>query len=148
LIDKPAGALYVPPPVPTSLTVAVPALEQYGVPLYEIVAAGKSVIVMLVVAVTCGQPPAAASVYVTVYEPGVLVPKLTEPVAGVIDKPGVELYVPPPVPTRVTVAVPAFEQYGVPAYEIVAAGKSVIVMLVVAVTCPQPPVGAIVYVTV
>ena len=71
LMESPAGeALYVPPvyaPEPVRVTdwVAVTDMQK-GVPAYEIVAAGRAVIVMVLVAVTWAQPPAAAMVLVTV----------------------------------------------------------------------------------
>jgi hypothetical protein len=43
--------------------------------------------------------------------PGVLVAKVTSPFVALMVKPaGAALYVPPAVPVRVTVAVPALEQ--------------------------------------
>ena len=47
----------------------------------------------------------AAIVYVTAYVPGVLEDGLIFPVDASIDKPVVELYVPPAVPVNVTVAL-------------------------------------------
>ena len=73
-------------------------------------AVGSVVMVIEVVATTAGQPPAAAIVYVTVYVPAVLNARSTAPEEGLIERPTVLLYVPPAVPVRVTVAVPAFEQ--------------------------------------
>ena len=108
------------------------------------VAVGAAVIVILVVTGTDAHPPEAGIVYVTVYVPAVDVPKLISPVVALIDKPAVEEYVPPVDPVSVTDAVPPFEQYGEPAYEIVAAGNAVIVTLVVAVTTGQPFAAAIV----
>ena len=66
LIETAPGAEYVPPAVPVRVTVAVPAFEQYGVPVYAIVAAGNAVTVMDVDVENAGHPPAAAMVYVTV----------------------------------------------------------------------------------
>jgi hypothetical protein len=80
----------VPPAVPVRVTVAVPALEQYGEPAYEIVAPGTAVMVIEVVVVYNGQPPDAAIVYVTVYVPGVLVPKVTSPLAAFNVNPAVD----------------------------------------------------------
>jgi hypothetical protein len=78
-----------------------------------------------------------------VYVPGVLVFGVTVPVAALMVKPaGAALYVPPAVPVLVTGAVKAVEQYGVPAYVIVALGVAVIVMLVVVVNTAQPPDAA------
>jgi len=77
-MDNPAGALKVPPvyaPVPLNVTdCAVLTVVQKG-PAYEIVAVGTAVIVTELVAVTCGHPPAAAIVLVTVYVPAVLAAK-------------------------------------------------------------------------
>jgi hypothetical protein len=55
LITTPAGAVYTPPAAPVCVTVAVP-VAQYGDPAYEIVAVGRAVIVMLVVAVLLQAP--------------------------------------------------------------------------------------------
>ena len=57
---------YVPPGVPVRVTLAMPALEQYGDAAYTIVAVGAVVMVIVVVAMTAGHPAAAAMVYVTV----------------------------------------------------------------------------------
>ena len=63
LIVKPAVEVYVPPLVPVNDALcAVEILEQNGVPLYEIVAAGAVVIVTEVVVVNKAQPPLAATV--------------------------------------------------------------------------------------
>ena len=71
------------------------------------------------------------------------------PVAALIIKPAVEEYVPPAVPALVTdCAVARLLQNGFPAYDIVAAGKVVIVIVLVAVTIPQPPDAGIVFVIV
>ncbi len=59
-IINPAVEEYIPPVVPVSVTVAVPA-EQYG-EAYAIVATGKAVTVMLAVAITGGHPFAPAIV--------------------------------------------------------------------------------------
>jgi hypothetical protein len=48
----------------------------------------SSVIVTDVVAVTPGQPPLAATVYVTVYIPAVLVPGVMEPFAAMVKPAG------------------------------------------------------------
>ena len=67
LIDRPAGlALYAPPAVPVRVTVAVPPLEQYGLPGYVIVAEGAEVTVTFAVVLNDAHPPEAAIVYVTV----------------------------------------------------------------------------------
>ena len=60
LIDKPAGfALYVPPVLPVSVTLAVVPPVQYGVPLYAIVALGAAVTVTEVVVLNAAHPPPA-----------------------------------------------------------------------------------------
>lgn len=70
---------------------------------------GTALTVIEVVVINAGQGADAAMVYVTVYVPGVLVPNVTSPVDTLIDNPaGLAVYVPPGVPVRVTVAVPAF----------------------------------------
>ena len=56
----------MPPVVPVLVTLTGPADLQNGVPVYEIVAAGRVVIVIGLVAVTTAQPPEAAIVLVTV----------------------------------------------------------------------------------
>ena len=67
------------------------------------------------VVLKAAQPPPAAMLYVTVYVPGVLVPKVIAPVLELSDKPeGVALYVPPVLPVRVTFAVPPEVQKGEP----------------------------------
>jgi hypothetical protein len=68
-------------------------------------AVGAAVIVTVVVTGTAAQPPEAGIVYVTVYVPAVLVLGVMAPVAALIVKPAVELYVPPvyaPVPVKVS----------------------------------------------
>jgi len=63
LIVSPAGlALYVPPALPVCVTLTGPALLQYGVPAYEIVALGAAVIVTDVVVLNSAQPSPAAIV--------------------------------------------------------------------------------------
>src|SRR5450432_3572712 len=79
-------------------------------------------------------------VYVIVYVPGVLAARLIAPVAAVIETPAGAVYVPPTVPVWVTLAVP-IAQYGEPAYDIVATGSAVIVILVVAVLLHAPTVN-------
>jgi hypothetical protein len=75
---------------------------QKGVPVYVIVATGAAVIVTFVEAVTGVHVPATI-VYVTVYEPGVLVIGVTDPVMELIVSPaGEALNVPPLVPVNVT----------------------------------------------
>ena len=59
-------------------------------------------IVTLAVELTAEQPPTAASVYVTVYVPAVLVLGVIAPVLALMLKPVVEEYVPPVVPVWVT----------------------------------------------
>ena len=62
------------------------------------------------------QPPPAAMVYVTVYVPDALLPRLIVPLFPLRERPlGLAVYVPPEVPVRVTEAVPVVPQYGVPA---------------------------------
>ena len=51
--------------------------------------------VTVAVATTAAQPPVAASVYVTVYVPAVLVLGMIAPVLALMLKPVVEEYVPP-----------------------------------------------------
>ena len=57
-------------------------------------------------------PPAAATVYVTVYVPAVLALGSISPLVVLMVKPAVELYVPPVVPVCVTACKPLFEQNG------------------------------------
>ena len=62
-------------------------------------------IVTDVVAVTAGQPPLAATIYDTIYVPGVLVFGIMAPVRLLIERLGKALYPPPvniPVPVNVT----------------------------------------------
>jgi hypothetical protein len=74
---------------------------------------------------------------------------LISPVEALIDKPaGVAAKVPPVVPTNVTLCRPSEPHHGEPEYVIVADFGSVIVIGLVAVTCPQPPAASIVLVTV
>src|SRR5580698_6258289 len=110
LITTPAGAVYVPPPVPVSVTVAVP-VAQYGDPVYAMVATGSAVIVMDAVVVLLHAP--LVKLYVIVYVPGVLATRSISPVAALITTPAGPEYVPPAVPVCVTVAVPV-AQYGDP----------------------------------
>ena len=77
-----------------------------------------------------------------------LVARSTSPLAAFSDNPRVEEYVPPGVPVRVTLAMPALEQYGDAAYTIVAVGAVVMVIVVVAMTAGHPAAAAMVYVTV
>ena len=94
LIDKPAGAEYVPPAVPVRFT-ATDDSEVHNGPVYDIVANGTAVTVILLVADVAGQPPAAAILLVTVYVPAVLVVKFTWPVAALTKaKPAVDEKVP------------------------------------------------------
>ena len=66
-------------------------------------AVGTAVIVTPVVAVTIPHPFAAAMVYVTVYDPAVLVFGVIAPVEASIIRPAGEAeYVPPAVPVLVT----------------------------------------------
>ena len=59
------------------------------------------------------------------------------PVAGVMDTPAGAVYEPPAAPVCVTFAVPV-AQYGEPAYDIVAVGRALIVILVVVVLLQVP----------
>ena len=71
-----------------------------------------------VVVVNTAQPPAAATVYVTVYVPGVLALGVIAPVLRFMFNPvvGLTLYVPPTAPVCVTAcAVVIVIQYGAPA---------------------------------
>src|SRR3569832_250394 len=113
------------------------------------VAVGKVVMVTAVVAEKAEHPPAAATVYVTVYVPAVLVDGVTTPVEPSIVNPAVEEKVPPVVPVKVTLCpVETDLQNGELPYEIVAAGAEVIVTDVVAENAAHPPAAAMVYVTV
>ena len=88
----------------------------------------------------------------TVYVPAVLVLGVMAPVEASIVNPAGAVKVPPvytPVPVNVTgCAVATVLQKGVPAYEIVAVGTAVIIIVVVAITAAQPPDAGVVYVTV
>jgi hypothetical protein len=79
-----------------------------------------------------------------------LVPGVMAPVAEFIVNPeGNALKTPPGVPVRVTGRNPVrVLQNGLPAYEIVAAGSSVIVILFDALTTLHPPPAGIVLTTV
>src|SRR5579863_7258892 len=101
------------------------------------VAAGRALIVILVVAVLLHAP--AVKLYVIVYVPGVLATRSISPVTALITTPAGAVYVPPAVPVRVTVAVPV-AQYGLPLYAIVATGNAVIVIEAVAVLLHAPAV--------
>jgi hypothetical protein len=85
-----------------------------------ILAVGTGVIVTGAVAVTAGQPPLAATVYVTVYVPGILVLGVIAPVLELNVKPvdGFTVYTPPvyaPVPVRTTNSFVACDKHnGVP----------------------------------
>ena len=70
--------------------------EQILVPP-EIVAFGNSFIVISSVALAVGHP-ATLIVFVTVYVPGVLAPRSTSPVLGLITNPAVDENVPPDPP--------------------------------------------------
>src|SRR5579863_847002 len=102
-----------------------------------IVAAGRALIVILVVAVLLHAP--AVKLYVIVYVPGVLATRSISPVTALITTPAGAVYVPPAVPVWVTVAVPV-AQYGLPLYAIVATGNAVIVIEAVAVLLHAPAV--------
>jgi hypothetical protein len=79
----------------------------------------------------------------------VLVEGVIAPELALIVNPEVEEYLPPAVPVLVTGCVDvSLLQKGVPAYDMVAAGEVVIVIVLVAVTIPQPPAAANVFVTV
>ena len=66
------------------------------------VAAGTVVIVTDVVVENTAHPPEAATVYVTVYVPAVLVDGVIAPVEASMVNPAVEENVPPVVPVNVT----------------------------------------------
>ncbi len=106
--------------------------------------------VTLAVVLTAEQPPAAAIVQLTVQVPTVLELGVTAPVLELILKPaGLELYVPPLAPMRVTACeLERVLQNGEPAQLILAFGAAVIVTVVVVLTAEQPPDAAIVYVIV
>jgi hypothetical protein len=100
---KPAVDENEPPVVPVNVTLCAEDVdEQNGEPLYEMVAAGVGVMVTDVVVLYAAQPPAAATVYVTVYVPAVLVDGVIAPVEALIDNPAVDENVPPVVPVNVT----------------------------------------------
>src|SRR5579863_10452818 len=101
------------------------------------VAAGRALIVILVVAVLLHPP--LVKLYVIVYVPGVLATRSISPVAALITTPAGAVYVPPAVPVCVTVAVPV-AQYGLPLYAIVATGNAVIVIEAVVVLLHAPAV--------
>jgi hypothetical protein len=75
-------------------------------------AVGRDPIATIVVVLDGGQIAVPGTVYVTVYVPGVLVPRLIEPVVGLIVSPTVELKVPPVAPVISGSAVPPLTQYG------------------------------------
>ena len=105
--------------------------------------------VTLAVVLTAEQPPEAAIVYVTVQVPAVLALGVIAPVLALMLNPVVEEYVPPVVPVCVTdCALERVLQNGEPAQLILALGAEVIVTVAVVLTAEQPPVAAIVYVTV
>jgi hypothetical protein len=85
--------------------------------VYEIVAVGNVVIVIVFVAVTMPHPPAAAIVFVTVYVPATLADKSTWPVAGLTKtRPAVDVNRPAtPPPLNVGNGSTPLLQYGVPA---------------------------------
>src|SRR5450755_838952 len=99
------------------------------------VAVGSAFIVMEAVVVLLQVP--LPNEYVIVNVPGVLVAKLIAPVAALITTPAGAVYVPPACPVCVTVAFPV-AQYGEAAYEIVAVGSALIVMLAVVVLLQVP----------
>ena len=103
-----------------------------------------ALMVMDAVVWNCGQPPLAATVYVRVYVPGVLVPRVTAPVPVFSESPAVEEYVPPAVPVLVTAAVPPELQDGEPVELIVADGAAVMTICAVVVNNAQPPLAAMV----
>ena len=112
LMVNPPVLLNEPPLVPVMVGFwAAALLVQNGVP-YETVAVGDAVTVTNVVVVNTAHPPAAATVYVTVYVPAVLALGSISPVVALMVKPNVELYVPPVVPVCVTACKPLFEQNG------------------------------------
>ena len=112
-------------------------------------ALGAVVMVTLAVATTAEQPSEAAIVQLTLQVPAVLVLGIITPVLELILKPVVEEYVPPVVPVWLTgCALVIVLQNGEPEQLTLALGAVVIVTLAVVLTAEQPPVAAIVYVTV
>jgi hypothetical protein len=79
------------------------------------VAVGAALTTTAAVVLNAAHPPEAAMLYVTVYVPALLEPKVIAPVLELIERPeGVALYVPPVLPVRVTFAVPPEVQKGEP----------------------------------
>jgi hypothetical protein len=79
------------------------------------VATGNGVMVIIEVFTTAGQPPTAASVFVTVYVPGVLPARFTRPEPELILSPACELNTPPTAPlAKVGDGLLEFWQYGEP----------------------------------
>ena len=85
------------PPDVVEENVVVALLQTDWVP-DKVPITGAAVIITVAVVVTAEQPPVAASVYVTVYVPAVLVLGVIAPVLALMLKPLVEEYVPPVVP--------------------------------------------------
>ena len=104
------------PPDVVEENVVVALLQTDWVP-DKVPATGAAVMITVAVVVTAEQPPVAASVYVTVYVPAVLVLGVIAPVLELMLKPvGLALYVPLAVPTRFTdCAVVRVLQNGEPA---------------------------------
>ena len=105
------------PPDVVEENVVVALLQTDWVP-DKVPATGAAVMITVAVVVTAEQPPVAASVYVTVYVPAVLVLGVTVPKVELKVNPvvGLALYVPLAVPTRVTdCAVVRVLQNGEPA---------------------------------
>ena len=90
------------PPTVEEENVVVALLQTDWVP-DKVPATGAAVMITVAVVVTAEQPPVAASVYVTVYVPAVLVFGVIAPVLELKVNPvGLAVYVPLAVPTRVT----------------------------------------------
>ena len=140
----------MPPVVPVCVTdCALVIVLQNGDSAQLILALGAVVIVTLAVVLTAEQPPDAASVYVTVQVPAVLVLGVIAPVLALMLKPVVEEYVPAVVPVCVTdCALVIVLQNGDPAQLILALGAAMMLTVVVVVTAAQPPEAAIVQLTV
>ena len=100
MINNPAVELNVPGEnIPVPVTVGNCGVEtdvHKGKLAYEKdVIVGAPVIVTFAVVLTEAHPPEAGVLYVTVYDPGVLVDGVIPPVTGLIVNPGVDEKVPP-----------------------------------------------------
>ena len=107
---NPAGDdVNVPPAIPVMVGVGLVPDWQNVLEGYVNAAFCIGLIVIVEVAVTIGQPPEAAIVFVMVYVPAVLASKLTTPVAALILNPAVEVNVPAiPPPLNVGEGLLAF----------------------------------------